>query len=303
MDEDIEYDSDDGNGTEWHMYVSKVLDDNGHPFLQLMGVDEYSRCGGPYGYAKRQIPGAKVVGFSESEKERINFMTDEEHDAHLRAGNEEHSEEETKKVEEGPKQRDAKKQDQNAGKKEARKAKKERKRQAQQQDNKGQEHNQKASYTSSQQDGRASSAVQSGSLVIKRESSVQVSNASATSNSNSGRQTPDGQGTSRSARKRANKRRREEEARQQQQRQATGVVGYGGVWPPSYFQYPPPHVSNGARTFGNMPYPVDQRPSIKAEPMATGMVGEGTSSQQNGNGNLKRKRSDDESNFKRVKRG
>jgi hypothetical protein len=57
---------------EARVYVAKALDDNGFPFLEVQVGDD---CFHPYAYGKRQSNAEKPVGFSDAEKERLNFLT------------------------------------------------------------------------------------------------------------------------------------------------------------------------------------------------------------------------------------
>jgi hypothetical protein len=57
---------------EARVYVAKVLDDNGFPFLEVQFGDD---CFQPYAYGKRQSNTGKPVGFSDAEKKRLNFLT------------------------------------------------------------------------------------------------------------------------------------------------------------------------------------------------------------------------------------
>ena len=54
------------------VYVTRALDDNGFPFLEVQVGDDYFH---PYAYGKRQPNTGKPIGFSDAEKERLNFLT------------------------------------------------------------------------------------------------------------------------------------------------------------------------------------------------------------------------------------
>jgi hypothetical protein len=57
---------------EARVYVAKVLDDNGFPFIEVQFGDDRFQ---PYAYGKRQPNTGNSVGFSDAEKERLNFLT------------------------------------------------------------------------------------------------------------------------------------------------------------------------------------------------------------------------------------
>jgi len=76
------------------MYIGTALDDNGYPFVEVrLGNDPPV----PWGFAKRQLDDKERVGFSETEKTRIKFLSNGEAEA---AGEKERAEYKARQLEE-----------------------------------------------------------------------------------------------------------------------------------------------------------------------------------------------------------
>jgi hypothetical protein len=313
--EDYDYSSDDEHGMGWHMYVSKEVDDNGFPFVELNTLDDYTSRGlqGPYGYGRRQLDGQQRVGFTKAEKKRINFMSDDE----LLAREKEKAERQQKEREESriqaelmetPAQRTARLTELERIKEESRR----KKREIQEEKRRKKEENRKKDLklqlqaqqrrdaaglarTPLQRSPSRDSANQSNSQGFIRNEVFPI-NALHQQQFNGNREQPqDTQGLSKRARKRANRHRREAEARLSQQRNLQAVNHSGIHFTSVHHSLPPrPHMV------------VSSRPVyVKQEPRDGALAWQGTSLFTNDSQGVKRQRcedNDEEVASKRVKR-